>query len=320
MAVAAVMMAILLSYAVARTITRPLGTITAAMREMAATGDLTRRVRLPARAALMDEDAQLLASTFNTMTESIARVQQEAAQRERLSSLGRLSTVVAHEIRNPLMIIKAALRTLRRTDAPPERVQASVADISEEVDRLNRLVNEVLDYARPIRFDLEPIELGRVVEGSWAAVATASPAAACRLHLDPEANHMISDGERLRLALVNLLSNAAQAVRQNGAGETGGHPGIEVTTRAHPDDRIEIEVRDRGPGIAPDDLPRIFDPFFTTKPTGSGIGLAITRNIVEGLGGRLRVASQPGSGTTITVELPRYAPAPSAAAAPTTRA
>ena len=118
--VVAVLAATLLSYAVARTVTRPLGAITATMREMAATGDLTRTIPLPAARRWDDEDARLLATTFNTMTDSIARFQREAAQRERLSSLGRLSTVVAHEIRNPLMIIKAALRTLRGAGVPPD--------------------------------------------------------------------------------------------------------------------------------------------------------------------------------------------------------
>ena len=113
-AILAVLAATLLSYAVARTVTRPLGTITATMREMASTGDLTRKITLSPNARWEDEDARLLATTFNTMTDSIARFQREAAQRERLSSLGRLSTVVAHEIRNPLMIIKTALRTLKQ--------------------------------------------------------------------------------------------------------------------------------------------------------------------------------------------------------------
>jgi signal transduction histidine kinase len=106
----AVLAATVLSYGIARTVTRPLGIITATMRDMAATGDLTRRIPIPAAPQWEDEDARLLASTFNTMTDSIARFQREAAQRDRLSALGRLSTVVAHEIRNPLMIIKAALR------------------------------------------------------------------------------------------------------------------------------------------------------------------------------------------------------------------
>ena len=112
-AILAVLAATLLSYGVARTVTRPLGAITATMREMASTGDLTRRIALSPNARWEDEDARLLATTFNSMTDSIERFQREAAQRERLSSLGRLSTVVAHEIRNPLMIIKTALRSLQ---------------------------------------------------------------------------------------------------------------------------------------------------------------------------------------------------------------
>ncbi|HEX9366646.1 MAG TPA: HAMP domain-containing protein, partial [Vicinamibacterales bacterium] len=120
-AVVAVLVAILLSYGIARTVTRPLGAITSTMKEIAASGDLTRRIPVPADARWQDEDARLLATTFNSMTASIEKFQSEAAQRERLSSLGRLSTVVAHEIRNPLMIIKTSLRTLRREDARPDQ-------------------------------------------------------------------------------------------------------------------------------------------------------------------------------------------------------
>ena len=118
-AVVAVLLATLLSYGIARTVTRPVEAVTSTMREMAASGDLTRRIPMPPDTRWQDEDARLLASTFNSMTDSIGRFQREAAQRERLSSLGRLSTVVAHEIRNPLMIIKTSLRTLRREGAGP---------------------------------------------------------------------------------------------------------------------------------------------------------------------------------------------------------
>src|SRR4029079_16775147 len=114
----AVFLATVLSFAVARTITRPLATITGVMREVAATGDLTRKIVLRRGARWNDEDARLLATTFNTLTDSIARVQREMSQKERLSSLGRLSTVIAHEVRNPLMIIKAALHTLRQEGVP----------------------------------------------------------------------------------------------------------------------------------------------------------------------------------------------------------
>src|SRR5205085_8310097 len=114
--------------------------------EMAASGDLTRRIPVPADPRWQDEDARLLATTFNALTGSIERFQREATQRERLSCLGRLSTVVAHEIRNPLMIIKTSLRALRREDARAERIQAAARDIDEQVTRLNRIVAEVLDF------------------------------------------------------------------------------------------------------------------------------------------------------------------------------
>ena len=117
-AFAAVLLATVLSYGVARTVTRPLGTITDTMREVATTGDLTRKITLRGPAPFQDEDARLLANTFNTLTDSIARFQREATQKDRLLSLGRLSTVIAHEVRNPLMIIKAALRSLRPGRAP----------------------------------------------------------------------------------------------------------------------------------------------------------------------------------------------------------
>lgn len=311
-AVAAVLGAVLLSYGVARTVTRPLQTIMATMREMAATGDLTRRITLPGR-PWADEEARLLATTFNTMTESIARFQQEAAQRERLSALGRLSTVIAHEIRNPLMIIKTALRVLRREEASEEDVRAAVADIDEEVTRLNRLVSEVLDFARPIRFHYGAVDLNRLCADAAAAVAAeAGDGRLVALRLAPEVGEVITDGERLRLALVNVLTNARQAIE---AARTAGTP-ADASERTPPivletgteEGRTRIVVRDRGPGIRPEDLPRIFDPFFTTKGTGSGLGLAIARNIIEGLGGTIAAASRPGEGTEVRIVLPRAAP------------
>ena len=96
----------------------------------------------------------MLATTFNTLTDSIARFQRDMSQKERLSSLGGLSTVIAHEIRNPLTIIKASLHALRQPDVDPATTREAVGDIADEVTRLNRIVNEVLDFARPIRFEL----------------------------------------------------------------------------------------------------------------------------------------------------------------------
>lgn len=307
-AVVAVFAATLLSYAIARTVTRPLGTITATMRDMAATGDLTRKIPLRPGGQWDDEDARLLATTFNTMTESIARFQREAAQRERLSSLGRLSTVVAHEIRNPLMIIKAALRTLRRDSIPATELRAAVTDIDEETARLNRIVTEVLDFARPIKFDLAPADVNRVCEDAARAIRPDAGGPPISLTLHPSLPRIVTDAERLRLTLVNVLSNARTAVAAR-EGASSWPDAITLTTAPVNEGRIAIDVRDRGAGIAADELGRVFDPFFTTRRTGTGLGLAISRNIIEGLGGTITIQSRSAAGTDVRIELPVTSPA-----------
>jgi signal transduction histidine kinase len=308
-AIAAVLAATLLSYAVARTVTRPLGVITATMRETAATGDLTRRISLP-RSAIGplgdDEDAQLLASTFNSMTESIARFQRDASQRERLSALGRLSTIVAHEIRNPLMIIKASLRTLRRDEVAPADLKRAVSDIDEETGRLNRIVTDVLDFAKPIKFDLAPADINALCRDA-ARAASQDESAPLTLTLEPSLAPIVTDAERLRLVLINILTNARHAMESTEAGTAATPAAIELRTVALPTGRVAIHIRDRGIGIKAEDLPRIFEPYFTTKRTGSGLGLAIARNVVEGLGGSIAVTSRTGVGTEITIELPATA-------------
>jgi len=301
-AVLAIALATLLSFAVARTIAQPLAAITAVMREVAATGDLTRKIAIRHGNRWDDDDARLLATTFNTLTDSIARFQREMSQKERLTSLGRLSTVVAHEVRNPLMIIKAALHSLRRPDASAETLREAAADIDGEVARLNRLVNDVLDFARPIRFELSPIGINTLCRESAAAALASGPGAAIACDLDPTIATLTltTDPERLRIALVNLLVNARHAVNGRVLSDP---PAVSLTTSAAAD-RVRITVADRGPGIASADLAQIFDPFFTTKRGGTGLGLPIARNIVEGLGGTISVSSTPGAGTRIAIELP----------------
>ncbi len=292
-AVVAVLLATLLSFAVARTITRPLAAITAIMRDVAATGDLTRKIALSQR--WDDEDARLLATTFNTLTESVARAQREMGQRERLSSLGRLSTVIAHEIRNPLMIIKAALHSLRQPGLASDAIREVADDIDGEVARLNRIVNEVLDFARPIRFELAPASLNDICRESAAAAKT-GPGPQVDVVIDPTVPMVITDAERLRSALVNLVVNARHA-----ASGREGPVTVSTERRGH---GIAIRVQDRGTGIERADLPRVFDPYFTTKRGGTGLGLPIAKNIIEGLGGAITVVSEPSRGTEILIEFP----------------
>ncbi len=311
--VVAVLLATILSYGVALTMTRPLAAVTTAMREVATTGDLTRKVALKSR-AWDDEDARLLASTFNTLTESVARFQREAAQKDRLSALGRLSTVIAHEIRNPLMIIRASLSTLRRDRITASERREAVSDIDEETTRLNRIVTEVLDFARPIRFELAETDLNQICRASAEAAWAGHLSAEVTFDLDSTMPPIITDAERLRTALVNVLTNARHAVLAIARADTGtdgravvvtaAEPGVHVQSRASAG-RVMIAIRDRGIGIAPEDMPHIFDPYFTTRRAGTGLGLPIAKNIVEGLGGTLAVSSRRGEGAEIRIDLPQ---------------
>ena len=297
--VAAVLVATLLGYAIARTVTRPLRAVTATMREMAATGDLARAV--PATRPWDDEDARLLATTFRQLTTALDRFQREAAQRERLSSLGRLSTVIAHEVRNPLMIIKASLPGLRRRGSP-EVVE--VADsINEEVDRINRVVSDVLDFARPIPFSLQEADLVQICRDAAQAVQAGEADVAIGVESEEREAPVLTDTERLRSVLVNVLTNAQQAVRATPPNGSSG-PAVQIRMARAARHRWRIEVADRGPGIPPADLSRIFEPFFTTRRTGSGLGLALARNVVEGLGGSITVESHLDLGTTVRIDLP----------------
>jgi len=293
--VVAIVLAMAFSFIVARTIARPLAAITNVMREVATTGDLTRKIAPGHRDRWQDEDARLLATTFNTLTDSIARFQREMSQKERLTSLGRLSTVIAHEVRNPLMIIKASLHALRQPDVTAEAMREAAADIDEEVGRLNRIVNEVLDFARPIRFDLSSVDVNALCRASAAAAQAAGPGAPIVLRLEEQLRPITADQERLRMALVNMLVNARHAA--NGEGE------VTLATAAN-GERVHITIADRGVGIGAEDLAHIFDPYFTTKRGGTGLGLPIAKNIIEGLGGTIAVSSARGRGTEIHLELP----------------
>jgi signal transduction histidine kinase len=266
---------------------------------MTATGDFTRKVR--ALRGWQDEDARLLASTFDSLTDAIERFQREASLRDRLSALGRLSTVIAHEVRNPLMIIKSSLRALAKPSAPPEDVREAAADIDHEVARLNRIVDDVLDFARPARLEYSQTDVNALLSDAAASVMSAGAPAGVTPLLEEDLPQILADGERLHTVLVNIIANALHAVA---ARTDGAQVPVIARTLLLPGGGVAIEVEDRGVGIGPDDLPHVFEPYFTTKRTGTGLGLAIAKNIVDSHGGVISAAAVTGGGTRIRIELP----------------
>ena len=197
-----------------------------------------------------------------------------------------------------------------------------MADIDEETARLNRIVTEVLDFAKPLRFELAPANLNDICRASVAAATAGDTDAEVTLDLDQRLPAIITDAERLRTALVNILSNARAAVQGHPAASPvpAGAPvagaavaavaavaDVRVRTQSGPRG-VTVVVQDTGVGITAEDMPHIFDPYFTTRRAGTGLGLPIAKNIVEGLGGTITASGQPGAGTEIRIDLPLTAP------------
>jgi two-component system sensor histidine kinase HydH len=235
-----------------------------------------------------------------------------------------MSTVIAHEVRNPLMIIRASLSSLRGDRLSARDVREAVADIDEETQRINRIVTEVLDFAKPIRFDFAEASVNDICRASIAAAWAGETPGDVRLDLDPQIPPFVTDAERLRTVLVNILVNARHAVqavaaeppRGGGRGERTAQanavldePAVVLRTERR-EAGVVISVSDRGAGISPEDLPHVFDPYYTTRRSGTGLGLPIAKNIVEGLGGVISVASRHVEGTQVRIDLPVRAGTP----------
>jgi two-component system sensor histidine kinase HydH len=236
------------------------------------------------------------------------RLQEEAARQERLAALGGMAAVLAHEIRNPLGAIKGLAQFLGEKQAADPPQLEMTQTIAHEATRLERLVNDLLTYARPRPPDRQPTNLPTVLAEVLRLALPAAEAAevVCRLDVPGEVPPVVADPEQLKQLFGNLALNALQAM------PTGG----KLTLALRPMDgkgsargAVEVAVEDTGAGIPDGDLPRVFEPFYTTRTKGTGLGLAICAQIVEAHGGAIRVARTGPDGTTILVMFPVGGPA-----------
>ena len=244
---------------------------------------------------------RLVALTLDALTDQLARSEREAALARRLAALGQLCTMIAHEVRNPLAIIKGSLHSLEREEVSAVEVRESAAFIDRQVARLDRIVSDVLDFARPLRVEPAPVDVAALLWDAAGTVVGSGAEPHVRLALEPGVGRIVTDAERLRGVLANLVQNARDAMRA--AGRSGGEH-IEIGGRRLDGGRLLLWVEDRGAGVAAEDLPHVFEPFFTTKRAGTGLGLAIAHKVVEALGGRIRMKSREGEGTRVEIELP----------------
>jgi signal transduction histidine kinase len=233
----------------------------------------------------------------------LRQVQGELSSKKQLAVVGELAAAIAHEVRNPLAIIVNAVAGLRRGSLKEQERTVLLDIVDEEAARLNRLVGDLLRFARPFSINRLPVslaELARRFKGSGEGFQDI----VTEIDAVPEADTVWVDPNLFRLVFDNLLSNARQATRDRGVILVRIRP-----DRSRPEPSVRIEVVDTGEGMDPEVQRRALDPFFTTRPKGTGLGLPIVQRIVEAHGGDLRVHSAGGAGTTVTVTIPVARPA-----------
>ena len=250
--------------------------------------------------SLKDENDVFLGNVllFKDLTE-VRTLRREVARSQRLASVGRLAAGVAHEIRNPLSSIKgfATYFKQRYPDRPEDQQTADI--MIQEVDRLNRVVGQLLEFAKPVPVKPKPVLLQALLDDSIKLIRdrAAEKGISIRTQNNAQADEVRIDPDRINQVLLNLYLNAIDSM------EKGGELKVEISSDGQPRD-VVIQVSDTGHGVSREDLSRIFEPYFTTKSTGTGLGLAIAHNIVEAMGGKITVESEKEVGTTFTVALP----------------
>jgi len=229
-------------------------------------------------------------SDVQALTEQLIRA-------DRLAAMGELTAGVAHEVRNPLGIIRASVQLMEDAECSRERVHEAAEVIKQEIDRLDRVIKALLDFGRPAPPTMRPVAVSQVLED----VALFSRTFASRAKVEiverysDTAPDVVADPEQLKQVFVNLISNAVQAMPGGGTLtiETGAKEGF-----------VFIRFSDTGPGISDGVRDKIFNPFVSTRDDGTGLGLTIVHRIVDEHDGHIEVTSEPGDGTTFTVWLP----------------
>jgi signal transduction histidine kinase len=235
----------------------------------------------------------------------VEQLEERERLRDRLMALGEMAAAIAHEVKNPLAGIEVMAGVLKRQLTGSPDAQTILNDIINEAKMANAIVQDVLEFVRPIRLEVERVSLPDVVQDAIKMAESQIPrgGTAIEASLAPDLPRIQGDRHQLRQVVTNLLTNAFEAL--------GGRGRVAIRMTQTVDDHGEapqpmvvLEVADDGPGVTPEVRERMFGPFFTTKPQGTGLGLAIVRKIVDAHDGRIDVDSRPGAGARFRVTLP----------------
>jgi two-component system, NtrC family, nitrogen regulation sensor histidine kinase NtrY len=295
-----ILLAILLSSWAAARVTRPVVQLARAAQEVAA-GNWNVRVDVTGE----DELGQL-ADSFNRMTTELLGQRERLLQAERVAAWRELARRLAHELKNPLFPLQLTVENLvRARQQNPEQFEEVFRESSRtllaEITNLKAIIGRFSEFSKMPQPQLQRVQVNEVIRGvvQLFLVQLKAPERAkinCELQLDPHLEPVAADAELLHRAISNLVLNAMDAMPQGGT----------LTLRTWDEDgKLLIEVADTGSGLTPEECARIFTPYYTSKQNGTGLGLAIVQSVVSDHGGRVRVQSEPGNGTTFVIELPR---------------
>jgi len=285
-------------------ITRPLQKLMDGARRIAA-GDLSLPVIVPQG----NDEISFLAEEFDRMRarvaasrgrliEQLEESEQRRLESQRLAAIGTLASSLAHEIRNPLNAISLLIAQLERSKQPEDAKEKMINEMRQELGRLDRLVSDILDYARPLQLQKESINLQAFIESVTTFYRGMLESKKLHLKLQfPETPIFIEgDGDKLRQAFVNLIKNGVEAMGVSGELSIS----LDVLDRG-----IRCIISDNGVGIDPKTKGRLFDLFFTTKDQGTGLGLSMVKKIIDAHGAKIDIESSPGKGTSIIMVFPR---------------
>jgi two-component system, LuxR family, sensor kinase FixL len=221
-------------------------------------------------------------------------LEQRLAEQKALAKLGEMAAVVAHEVKNPIAGIRGALQVITSRMPAEQRDRAILLDIITRLDALNRIVQDMLMFARPRALRQEPVPLGSLLRETAALIERDPGMLNLEIGVSGSAD-IVGDREMLQVVFQNILMNAAQAMEGQGR--------IDVTI-ANTNGRCRVAIADRGPGMADEVREKAFDAFFTTKHRGTGLGLPIAKRVIDAHAGAIHIDVRPEGGTTISVDLP----------------
>jgi len=290
-AVSGILLVAIVGSIIAGSITAPVKQLVGVTEQIAA-GDLTAEAGVKTR-----DEIGTLANSFNQMTRELKASRDMLVQSEKLAAVGQLAAGIAHEIRNPLTSIKMIVQLLGRRLKDDEAGQESVQAVLDEINRLEVIINGLLDLTRPVELELRSVNVADVVNDVLKFMEADLRHRKIQLvkRLDETLPETMLDADRVKQVFMNVILNAMQAMPDGGELAIKGHYDSDAGA-------VQIEISDTGIGMSQEVLAHAFEPFFSTKSGGTGLGLANVQKIMEQHKGDIRIESEEGQGTKVTIE------------------